>query len=96
LHFVPYTGETELEPIGVAIAAFVKDIHGKRYLLVDSIEGGEALQRIRDSVWKTLAYKSITSFAESVDGLEPEILVNYEFTGPSPIRELLRAKAHSV
>lgn len=85
LHIVPVSGTSEGEPIGVAILAFVEDIRGKRYLLVDSVEGGEYLQRIRDSVWKPLVHKAILSFAASVEGLEKEILINYRFTGASSV-----------
>ncbi|MBI3900968.1 MAG: hypothetical protein HY324_02315 [Chlamydiia bacterium] len=85
LHFVPISRGKALDPVGVAILAFVEDVRGKRYVLVDSVEGGETLQRIRESVWKNLAYQAINSFAASIDGVEHDVLVNPRFTGASSV-----------
>lgn len=66
LHVAPRDIDERLEPVGVAILVNAFDSNGKRWLVVDSVEGGTDLQRIRESVWKPAFHDSIMGVAHDV------------------------------
>jgi len=65
LHIVPKIGQYSYEPIGVAILvnAYSPET-GEKYLMVDSMEAGIQIDRIRDSIWIPLTHSSIMGVGE--------------------------------
>jgi hypothetical protein len=59
LPLVPIAASRELDPIGMAISINTADKSGVRHLLVDGVEGGALVDRIRDSIWMPLYHNSI-------------------------------------
>ena len=67
LQMVPFVGKEELDPIGAGILAECRTAYGERVLLVDSVEGGMQIDRLRESAWKNMMYSSISGAADDVD-----------------------------
>lgn len=87
LHIVPQDTNTSLPPIGVGILVNAHDAHGHKWLIVDSIEGGLDLQRVRDSLWIPPVYEGILSVARTVNA--ESILFNYRVYNGGRARRFL-------
>jgi len=67
LHAVPQLFDTSQEPIGVSILLNAYDDNGRKWLVVDSVEGGRDLERVRSGIWMPAVYRSILGVARDVD-----------------------------
>jgi len=67
LHILPRKGETTSNPIGVAILVNTYDPKTKeKYLLVDSVEAGSKIDKVRKSIWMPLVKNSIYELAKDM------------------------------
>ena len=66
LHISPRDIEKRLSPIGVSILLNAGDANGNKWLIVDSVEGGRDLERIRESLWMPAVYDGIVGVARDV------------------------------
>jgi DNA repair photolyase len=77
-----YQGE-ELDNLGVAIMVNCQDKEGNKVLLIDSVEGGEALER-SGIEWKEKMLESIKKIAE--ENKQKYIVFNLNVTNETPKR----------
>ncbi len=84
LHLVPLIGGEYQDPIGVAILANCTDDKGRKVLLVDSVEGGSQVDRLRENEWKTMVYGGIQGVAQ--DNNADGIAFNLSTGGTKPMK----------
>lgn len=87
LHIVPTSVDKKLNPIGVAILVNAVDQSGNKWLVVDSVEGGLDLERVRDSLWIQTVYQAILSVARAI-GARYVLFNNKVYNGGRPKRFL--------
>src|SRR3989344_1329946 len=66
MHLVPEIIGNKVDPVGVAILTHAVDDQGNKWILVDSVEGGADIDRIRDGLWMPAAYEGILGVAADV------------------------------
>jgi len=68
LHILPRNGEKTSNPIGVAILVNTYNPETKeKYLLIDSVEAGAKIDKIRKSIWMPLLKDSIYKLAKDMN-----------------------------
>lgn len=67
LHTSPRSIDKRLDPIGVSILLNATDENGRKWLIVDSVEGGRDLDRIKDKLWIPAVYNGIVGVAKDID-----------------------------
>jgi len=66
LHIRPRDIDRTLDPIGVSILLNATDENGKKWLVVDSVESGRDLERVREKLWMPAVYNGIVGVAKDV------------------------------
>lgn len=66
LHVVPGTVDGLGNPIGVSIMVNASDELGNKWLVVDSVEGGMDLERVRESLWIPAVYDGILAVGRDI------------------------------
>ncbi len=67
LHTVPQVAGELLNPVGVAILLNALDSSGNKWLVVDSVEGGTELERVRASLWMPATYNGIVGVGTDIN-----------------------------
>jgi hypothetical protein len=67
LHASPRDIDRRLDPVGVSILLNATDGSGRKWLVVDSVEGGSDLERVREKLWMPAVYNGIVGVARDVD-----------------------------
>jgi hypothetical protein len=77
LHLIPRIGRDVGEPIGVVVGYLAQELSsGERYFMVDGVEAGAGVDRLKGSVWMPLVYEGIMNF--SADAGVENVLFNVE------------------
>jgi len=81
----------EIQSLGVAVLVGCVDKTGKKVLLVDSVEGGEGLQSIKEN-WMEETYNSILSAARDIGAVEVVFNTKVMNSTPRMFNEFLERK----
>jgi len=95
VHLVPVVNDSYLDPFGVAIVLNCYNREKGKVLLVDSVEGGTEVDRLKESVWKGIMYKTIMQLKEDVEAESVAFNLRVEGVKPKKFNNYLKSQTRA-